>query len=157
MNLKSKLNKKPNLIGIVLFSIFIIVLGIYHLIISIENPPLAFTDKNVYQLGESIVLKVENKLPEAIQLDNCDSFEVEIKNINGDWENISNVLTCEQKEAVGIFSNRVASFDFVSIKPGTFRIHIKYKLINLSSKINLGDTYTPVHQVALYSNEFKIN
>ena len=157
MNLKSKLNKKPNLIGIVLFSIFIIVLGIYHLIISIENPPLAFTDKNVYQLGENIVLKVENRLPEGIKLGNCDLFEVEIKNINGNWENVSDALTCERKEAVGIFSNRVAYFNFISIKPGTFRIHIKYKLIRLSGKINIGDTYTPVHQAVLYSNEFKIN
>ena len=157
MNLKSNLNKKPNLIGIVLFIVFIIVLGIYHLIISVKTPPLAFTDKNVYQFGENIVLKVENRLPEGIELDNCDSFEVETKNINGNWENISDGLICEQEEAVGIFSDRAASFDFISIKPGTFRIHINYKLIGLSNKINEGDTYTPVYQSVLYSNEFKVN
>ena len=156
-NINSHRRFSNKFIVLFLFIILIVFLGIYHTIESVKNSPIASTDKNVYQVGESITLKIKNRLPEGIKLDNCNSFEIEIKNVDGSWKDISDGLICKQDKIVSIFSNREAFFSFVSIKPGTVRIHVNYKLHRSSGKINIGDTYTPVYQFVLYSNEFKIN
>ena len=155
INLRKGFNNR--FIVLIVFTILIIFLGIYHTIESVKNPPLASTDKNVYQVEESITLKIENGLPERIRIDNCDSFEVETKTIDGSWENISNSLICKQEEVIIISSDKEAFFNFISIKPGTFRIHVNYKVLQYPCKFGAGESYTPVYRSVLHSNDFKVN
>jgi len=140
---------------IIIFTIILFVfLGIYHTIESINNPPRAKTDKTEYSIYEKILLEIENNLPQQIIMRGCKVFIIQKQNENGEWKESSDGLVCNRDEIIRVFSKKTKSVDFISKKPGKYRIFIDYKMYRREAEKS--DNDRPSYLPRLYSNEFSI-
>ena len=148
------LKSNNKFIVLLLFIILMMVLATYHTIESVKNPPIAKTNKTEYNVNEKILLEIENKLPQQIIIRGCEMFVVQEKKENGDWINNSDGVTCSSDETIRIFAKRKSVIDFITKKPGKYRIFIDYKMYRKEAQRL--DVDRPSHLPKLYSNEFSV-